>query len=270
MRRLSLTLVLLGTALCSTLAVLTAVGLAAPGSAAAQAGPEFRLGFKALADQIPEVVGEPLENEHPGTNDTVVQTTTTGMMVWRALDNWTGFTNGSDTWVEGPSSVEVRPNGERFPWESDPPVTYDDPFAYCAAVGTVDRMGASYVGPRFPEAVRVGLAAALGVPVETFQPPAAGIFLRCYQGQLLACTVGANLNCGKADTSTTPNPGMVQYCQANPESDFIPLYIAGHEGIYSWQCRAGKPEIQKQVFHVDPRGFVEEFWHLIQPPGDKA
>lgn len=270
MRHLSMGLIFLCTALCSTLVVVVAVAVAQPVSAAAQAGPEFRLGFKALADQIPEVVGEPLENEHPGTNDTVVQTTTTGMMVWRALDNWTGFTNGSDTWVEGPSSVEVRPNGERFPWESDPPVTYDDPFAYCAAVGTVDRMGASYVGPRFPEAVRVGLAAALGVSVETFQPPAAGIFLRCYQGQLLACTVGANLNCGKADTSTTPNPGMVQYCQANPESDFIPLYIAGHEGIYSWQCRAGKPEIQKQVFHVDPRGFVEEFWHLIQPPGDKA
>ena len=269
MRRFSLGPVFLCSAVCSALVVAIAVAIAQPASVAAQTGPEFRLGFKALADLSPDVVGEPLENEHLGPNDTVVQTTTTGMMVWRALDNWTGFTNGSLTWVEGPSGVEVRPNDERFPWESHPPLTYDHPFAYCAAVGTIDQADARYTGPRLPEDVREGLAAALGLPGGSFPLPAAGVFLRCYQGQLLACTVGANLNCGKADPSTTPNPGMVQYCQANPESDFIPLAVAGHEGIYSWQCRAGKPEIQKQIFHVDPRGFVEENWHLIPPPGGK-
>ncbi len=270
MSRLSMSLVFLCTAFCSTLAVMIGGALAQPWSVSAQAGPEFRLGFEALAQQIPVVVGDPLEDEHPGPNNTVVQTTTTGMMVWRSADNWTGFTDGSLTWVEGPNGVEVRPNDQRFPWESHPPLTFDDPFAYCATVGTIDRTDARYVGPGFPEAVREGLAVALGVPVPTFTPPAAGIFLRCYQSELQACTVGANLNCGKADTSTVPNQGMVQYCRANPESDFIPLSIVGHEGIYAWQCRAGQAVIQRQVLHVDPRGFVKEFWHSIQPPAGKG
>lgn len=265
MRKLPLGLVFLATAVCSVLVVAAALALSTAEAVASQADPEFRLGFRALADRIPEVVGQPLEDEHPGPNDTVVQTTTAGMMVWRALDNWTGFTDGARTWVVGPSGVEVRANEDRFLWESHPPLTFDDPFAYCAAVGTVDRMGAGYVGPRFPDAVRVGLAAAMGVPVANFRPPSAGIFLRCYQGQLLACTVGANLNCGQADTSTAPNAGMVRFCKASPESDFIPLYIVGHDGIYSWGCRDGVPEIQKQIFHVDPRGFVAELWHAVQP-----
>jgi hypothetical protein len=59
---------------------------------------------------------------------------------------------------------------------------------------------------------------------------------------------------------------MVDYCQANPQSDFIPLFVVGHEGIYDWQCRGGSPVIAKQVFHPDARGFVSEFWHEIPPP----
>jgi len=36
------------------------------GVASAQLQPEFKLGFKALASHVPEVVGQPLENEHWG------------------------------------------------------------------------------------------------------------------------------------------------------------------------------------------------------------
>ena len=84
----------------------------------AQVAPEFKLGFKALAEQIPTIVGEPLENEHHNTeNGDGLQRTTTGLMVWRKADNWTAFTNGSQTWINGPFGLQSRPNDQRFDWE---------------------------------------------------------------------------------------------------------------------------------------------------------
>ena len=91
-----------------------------------QTRPQFVLGFAALAEQIPEIVGEPLENEHhdPASGDTH-QRTTTGLMVWRKADNWTAFTDGYRTWINGPRGLESRLNTERLPWEPDyrPPET---------------------------------------------------------------------------------------------------------------------------------------------------
>ena len=99
-------------------AVLAALFLSA-GSVYAEPGIRFQLGFKMLADQIPSVVGEPLEEEHfdPSTGD-MLQRTTTGLMVWRKADNWTAFTDGSRTWVNGPQGLQERSNAERFAWEA--------------------------------------------------------------------------------------------------------------------------------------------------------
>ncbi len=92
------------------------------GVAAAQAPFQFKLGFKALADQIPEVVGTPLEDEHFNlANGNAEQRTSKGLLVWRKADNWTAFTNGSITWINGPYGVQSRLNTERYPWEQDPP-----------------------------------------------------------------------------------------------------------------------------------------------------
>jgi len=79
--------------------------------------PQFRMGFGTLAELIPEVVGRPIENEHPDIEGNTVQRTTTGLMVWRKADNWTAFTDGDRTWVNGPLGLQVRGNEERFPWE---------------------------------------------------------------------------------------------------------------------------------------------------------
>jgi hypothetical protein len=102
----------------ATLTLTVAVILLA-GSVYAQSKPEFKLGFKALADQAPEVVGEPIEAEHWGANGDSLQQTTTGLMAWRKADNWTAFTNGARTWINGPSGVQDRGNDERFDWEGD-------------------------------------------------------------------------------------------------------------------------------------------------------
>lgn len=78
----------------------------------------FQLGFRTLADQIPSLVGDPLEDEHWGVNGDSLQRTARGLMVWRKADNWTAFTDGTRTWVNGPFGVQTRPNEERFEWEA--------------------------------------------------------------------------------------------------------------------------------------------------------
>jgi hypothetical protein len=82
--------------------------------------PEYRLGFAALAAEIPDIVGEPLEDEHyeHPTGDSL-QATTRGLMVWRKADNWTAFTDGHRTWINGPNGIQERLNTERFDWEQD-------------------------------------------------------------------------------------------------------------------------------------------------------
>lgn len=76
--------------------------------------PQFRMGFKLLADQIPTIVGEPMEDEHPDpATGNMVQRTTRGMMTWRKADNWTGFTDGVRVWYLTPSGVQVQPDEGR-------------------------------------------------------------------------------------------------------------------------------------------------------------
>src|SRR5215213_8608866 len=100
------------------------VAATAAGGAVAQGGDEigaceFKLGFKALRDQIPVVVGACLENERfNADNGNVEQRTSGGLLVWRKADNWTAFTDGSTTWLSGPLGLQSRPNGERFAWEA--------------------------------------------------------------------------------------------------------------------------------------------------------
>jgi uncharacterized protein YkwD len=102
------------TVVLSLLAVLTLSG-----PALAQTDPEFKLGFKALADQIPDIAGQPIENERYGPNGDSLQQTTTGLMAWRKAENWTAFTDGATTWINGPEGVQSRDNDARFPWEAD-------------------------------------------------------------------------------------------------------------------------------------------------------
>jgi len=115
-RRLAAALVVLAAAL----------ALAAPAAPAAGAATpcRFVLGFKALRDQIPDVVGDCLEDEHhaPESHATL-QRTTRGLLVWRLSDSATAFTDGYSTWVEGPAGLRRRPNTERFDWERDPVAT---------------------------------------------------------------------------------------------------------------------------------------------------
>lgn len=118
MERLTLKLVFALVALSAVTLVTGAVTIArAQASAPSQAKYEFTLGFKSLAGLIPDVVGDPLENEHYGASGDSLQQTTGGLMAWRKADNWTGFTDGARSWINGPLGLQERSNNERFDWE---------------------------------------------------------------------------------------------------------------------------------------------------------
>ena len=96
---------------------------------------QFVLGFKTLRDLIGHgVVGECLENEHYNATGDSVQQTSGGLLVWRKADNWTAFTDGYRTWLNGPYGLQQRLNTERFEWEAD----YAD-FAPAAATPALTR-----------------------------------------------------------------------------------------------------------------------------------
>jgi glucose/arabinose dehydrogenase len=80
---------------------------------------EFVLGFAQIRAAIgPEVVGDCIEDEHTNPeNGDALQRTTGGLLVWRRADNWTAFTDGYRTWVNGPRGLQVRLNTESLDWE---------------------------------------------------------------------------------------------------------------------------------------------------------
>lgn len=80
-------------------------------------GAGFRLGFKAMSDMLPSMVGIPLDNEHVAPNGDTVQDTTGGLLVWRKSDGVVTFTDGSTTWLNGPDGLQKRPNGTKLSWE---------------------------------------------------------------------------------------------------------------------------------------------------------
>jgi putative hemolysin len=142
--------------------------------------------------------------------------------------------------------------------------SYSDPFAYCAAVGTVDMPDGRYTGPKMPDSIVQGMIkrgiVSADAPPE-FQQHAVW---RCMNNSVWVCHFGANLPCQeKADTSQTPTPAMEDFCKANPTAESIPAAVTGRATVYEWGCKNGKPEVVKQVFTADPQGYLADFWYEL-------
>ena len=97
-------------------------GAAAPVEAQTPAC-RFQLGFETLHGAMAAIIGDCLENEHYNAIGDSNQQTTNGLLAWRKSDNWTAFTDGYRTWVNGPYGIQERLNTERFAWEHDTPAT---------------------------------------------------------------------------------------------------------------------------------------------------
>lgn len=81
----------------------------------------FQFEMRLLRSEIPDQVGDCLENQHYNPeNGDALQRTTGGLMVWRKSDRTVAFTDGARTWAHGPNGLESRSNDQRFDWEAPP------------------------------------------------------------------------------------------------------------------------------------------------------
>jgi hypothetical protein len=173
--------------------------------------------------------------------------------------------------VPGESTPDVETEATAVPATAVPDgeaaATYDEPFAYCAAVGTVDEPDERYTGEELPVVILEGVRDALDatdVDLEVFE---IGTVWRCMDSKVYACNVGANLPClAKADESQEPQQPLIDYCAENPDSDFIPAVVTGRETVYSWACEDGEPVVVEQFTEVDSQGFLEFVWYELQKP----
>jgi hypothetical protein len=89
-----------------------------------------------------------------------------------------------------------------------------------------------------------------------------GAFVRCVGAKLMACAVGANLVCDKAD-QRRELPGATEWCRDNPRADSIPMFATGHATIYEWSCKRRRAVVGKVVVTVDPQGYIAENWKEV-------
>lgn len=151
---------------------------------------------------------------------------------------------------------------------TETPKTFSDPFAYCAAVGQIDAPDARYTGPKMSDALFKDYltAAKLDANMEYPDQFKQMTVWRCMDSKVYACNFGANIPCdSKANTDKTPTQAISDYCKSNPDVDFIPMAVTGHNVIYSWSCKAGAPELGDPIDTVDAAGYQSSFWVALQP-----
>jgi hypothetical protein len=165
------------------------------------------------------------------------------------------------------ADVTAAPDAEGATMPAAASGSMADPFAYCAAVGTVDAPDERYSGEELPVVILEGVREALNatdVDLEVFE---IGTVWRCMDGQVYACNVGANLPClAKADESSEPTQPMADFCQENADSDFIPAVVTGRSTVYNWACDGTEPVVVDQFTEVDSQGFLEFVWYELTPP----
>jgi hypothetical protein len=85
---------------------------------------------------------------------------------------------------------------------------------------------------------------------------------RCMNGKAHVCFAGANLPCGKLNTSRE-NEGAENFCRSDPEADFVPMAATGHDSVYSYRCHDGKAEVLRATYELDERGFAKSLWMAL-------
>lgn len=86
-----------------------------------------------------------------------------------------------------------------------------------------------------------------------------GAFVRCVGAKLMACWVGANLDCGKANARRTL-PGATAWCRDNPNANEVPMVATGHDTIYEWRCDGARAVAGKIMTPVDAQGYIADNW----------
>jgi hypothetical protein len=134
------------------------------------------------------------------------------------------------------------------------------PFACRASAASGAAFCSSAAAPRAPVPVprelEARVAAAFNLPADLVRNTG---FVRCAGRRLLACVIGANLNCFKANARRSL-PGASEFCSANPDADDIPMAATGHDTIYDWRCVGRRAVATKTVVAVDAQGYDAGNW----------
>jgi hypothetical protein len=156
--------------------------------------------------------------------------------------------------LERVTEAEVRVSSMPLDPAALPKTQWTDPFAYCAAVGTIDFPDHRYAGPMVTE----DIASALRVPASS---PPDRVKWRCVDGAVLGCASFRGPSCA-------PTPSveeMLAFCAQNPGA----ANLFAPNG--TWSCNDTEPEIPRdQSWPVDARGFLPGAWVEITPPSGLA
>jgi len=129
---------------------------------------------------------------------------------------------------------------------------------YCARVGNDDQLRP--LRSDFVADARRLFEIGLDLPTEFV---ATSTFVRCMNGNVWLCYVGANLACGKADVSRN-SAGADAFCERNPDSTGVPMSATGHAALFSWKCVGSEAKIDRQIERTDPRGFLADNWKELR------
>jgi hypothetical protein len=86
--------------------------------------------------------------------------------------------------------------------------------------------------------------------------------VRCVGPTLMACWVGANLDCGRADVRRSLL-GATAFCRANPGAAVVPMAATGHATIYDWKCAGRRAQAGKPTVAVDRQGYISANWKEV-------
>ena len=126
------------------------------------------------------------------------------------------------------------------------------PQAICAKLGTDDALR-----PLVPSLVPAARQ-AFGYTGMTAAEVERMTVFRCMDSAVLLCSWGANLACGKAETSPSL-PAASDWCVGNRDASSIPAYVTGHDSVFQWSCHDGAA-IPSSPAPLDARGFFQSYW----------
>lgn len=129
----------------------------------------------------------------------------------------------------------------------------ESPRAYCSRIGNDDTLRLP------PPSLAAAIRRLFGVSGTDVLKSS---YYRCAGGAVLVCWVGANLPCGKANSSKTL-PAAAQWCATHANSDSIPMYVTGHDTLYSWRCAGGQAAAGAPLGKLDARGFFPDYWKKL-------
>lgn len=147
-------------------------------------------GFRNIANLWPEIVGQPIENEHWEANGDSIQGTTNGILVYRKSSNTPAFTSGAHTWLWGPNGPQDRDNNVRFPWEPDyvPPASVYAPRVISMPLASLSER---YAYLRTPLGFLLhGTRSSVSRPAAEEFPGAAQYEMNRDDGEGAVCTIG--------------------------------------------------------------------------------